>query len=147
MLFEFDEEFGVPLEEAYEYFRTPAHWPRLFPAFGEARDLGNGWYSVPFKGFPFPLVSRITRDESLQCVEWIIRGFWRGEARVEFIPTSDGVLIRGHERVSPRGLFWLAPIAERLFLEARFREVWESGWRRLRRQAASVDRSSAHPGE
>jgi hypothetical protein len=65
---------------------------------------------------------------------------------VEFMPMSGGVSIRGHERVSPRGLFWLAPIAERLFLEARFREVWESGWRRLRRQAAGVDGSSAPLG-
>lgn len=144
MLIEFNEEFGVPVEVAYEYFRTPEDWPRLFPAFGDARDLGEGWYSVPFRGFPFPLLSRITRNEPQRCVEWIIRGFWRGEARVEFLPTSGGVLIRGHERVSAHRLFWFAPLAERLFLEARFREVWESGWRRLRRQAEGGDASGAH---
>lgn len=147
MRVEFNEEFGVPVEDAYEYFRTPADWPRLFSAFGEAKDLGEGWYSVPFKGFPFPLVSKIIRDEPQRCVEWVIRGFWRGEAKVEFMPTGRGVLIRGHERVSAHRLFWLAPLAERLFLEARFREVWESGWRRLRRQAAESDSSGVRPGE
>ena len=34
MLVEFVEEFGVSREEAYEYFRTPLHWPHLFKAFG-----------------------------------------------------------------------------------------------------------------
>jgi len=31
--------------------------------------------------------------------------------------------------------------------EARFREVWESGWRRLRRQAAGWGVTSSPPGE
>ena len=70
MRVEFDEEFGVPVAEAYEYFRSPLNWPRLFRAFGEPEDRGESWYAVPFRGFPFPLVTRITRDEPLQCVEW-----------------------------------------------------------------------------
>ena len=40
-----------------------------------------------------------------------------------------------------------APLAERLFLEARFREVWKSGWRRLRRQAAGRGETSSPAGE
>ena len=147
MRVEFDEEFGVPIEEAYEYFRTPMHWPRLFPAFGESRDRGDGWYEVPFRGFPFPLVTRITREEPLQCVEWVFEGFWPGDARVEFEPTNTGVVIKGYEQVSPRGLLWLAPLVERLFLEARFQNVWESGWRRLRRQAEARSDYSAPESE
>ncbi|MCL7960058.1 MAG: hypothetical protein M8861_07700 [marine benthic group bacterium] len=146
MRVEFDEEFGVPVEEAYEYFRTPLHWPRLFRAFGPAEDRGDGWYAVPFRGFPFPLVTRITRDDPGRCVEWVFDGFWRGDARVEFERTTDGVVIRGYEQVSPHSLSWLAPLAERLFLDARFQRVWESGWRRLRR--ASIDgENAATPGE
>jgi len=53
----------------------------------------------------------------------------------------------GYEQVSPRALFWLAPLAERLFLEARFRKVWESGWRRLRRQAATMGENPAPDSE
>ncbi len=147
MRVEFDEEFGVPVEQAYEYFRTPLHWPRLFPAFGEAQDRGEGWYAVPFRSLPFPLLTGITRDEPLQCVEWTFEGFWHGEGQVTFEPTSDGVVIRGYEQVSPRALFWLAPLAERLFLEARFRKVWESGWRCLRRQAEARGQNSVLPGE
>ena len=147
MRVEFDEEFGVPVAEAYEYFRSPLHWPRLFRAFGEPEDRGEGWYAVPFRGFPFPLVTRITRDEPLQCVEWEFEGFWLGEAQVLFEPTPDGVVIRGYEQISPVRLRWLAPLVERLFFEARFRRVWESGWRRLRRQADTKGATSASPGQ
>jgi hypothetical protein len=79
-------------------------------------------------------------------VEWVFVGFWRGDARVEFERTTGGVVIRGYEQVSPHSLSWLAPLAERLFLDARFQRVWESGWRRLRR--ASIDgENAATPGE
>jgi len=145
MRVEFDEEFGVPVEEAYEYFCTPTHWPLLFGAFGRVEDRGDGWYTVPFKGFPFPLVTRITRDEPLKCVEWVFEGFWRGDARVEFERTSAGVVIRGYEQIVPRVLLWLAPLAERLFLEARLQKVWESGWRRLRR-ASNSGENATPPG-
>jgi hypothetical protein len=137
MLIEFDEEFELPVEEAYPYFRSPMDWPRLFGAFGEVEGRGGGWYAVPLRGFPFPLVARVTRDEPLECVHWEFKGFWRGEGQVSFVPTSRGVVIRGYERVSPCLLPWLAPIVERLFLEKRFQRVWDSGWRRLGRQAAS----------
>ena len=146
MRVEFDEEFGVPAEEAYDYFRTPMHWPRLFKAFGQAEDRGDGWYAVPFKGFPFPLVTRITRDDPQRCVEWVLEGFWSGDARVEFERTSAGVVIRGYEQIVPRALHSAAPLAERLFLEARFQKVWESGWRRLRR-ASNRDENTTPPGE
>lgn len=143
MRIEFAEEFRVPVGDAYEQFRSPLHWPRLFQAFGEAEDRGGGWYAVPFRGFPFPLVTRITRDDPLRCVEWVFEGFWRGDAQVRFEPTKEGVAIRGYEEISPVRLLWLAPVAERLFLEARFKRVWESGWRRLRRQAATSGPISA----
>jgi hypothetical protein len=147
MKIEFEERFDVPVERAYEYFRVPTNWPRLFPAFAEVRDLGDGWHAVPFKGFPFPLVTRITRDEPLRCVEWEFEGFWRGDARVTFEPVDGGVVIRGYEEVSPHRLSVLAPVVERLFLEQRFRRVWESGWSRLRRQATASGDHVASPAD
>jgi hypothetical protein len=137
MRIEFDEEFQISVDEAYGYFRTPADWPRLFPAFAGASERRNGWYAVSFRGFPFPLVTRITRDEPGARVEWTFSGFWSGDGAVELEGTDTGVIIRGYEEVSPRGLSWLAPPAERLFLEARFRDVWEGGWKRLRRRTRS----------
>jgi hypothetical protein len=143
MKIEFEEEFAISAREAYGYFRTPADWPRLFPAFAGAVERGDGWYAVSFRGFPFPLVTRITRDDPGTGVEWTFSGFWSGEGRVELEETARGTIIRGYEVVSPRGLWWLGPAAERLFLEARFRAVWEGGWRRLRRRAHAGD--SAEP--
>ena len=137
MLIQFDHEFDLPVEEAYPYFRTPKDWPRLFASFGEVEDRGQGWYAVPLHKFPFPLVAKITRDEPLSCVEWVFKGFWRGEGQVSFVATSRGVAIRGFERISARPLGWLAPRLEPLLLEKRFQRVWESGWRHLRREATS----------
>lgn len=136
MPIEFDHEFDLPVETVYAYFRTPRDWPRLFGSFGEVQDRGEGWYAVPLRRFPFPLVARITRDEPLSSVNWVFRGFWRGEGQVSFAATSRGAAIRGFERISVRPLGWFAPVVEPLLLEKRFRKVWESGWRRLRREAA-----------
>jgi hypothetical protein len=137
MLIQFDHQFDLPVEEAYACFRTPQEWPRLFGSFGAVEDRGEGWHAVPLRRFPFPLVARITRDEPQRCVEWVFRGFWRGEGQVCFAPTERGVAIRGFERISARPLGCLAPLVEPVLLEKRFRKVWESGWRELRRRAAS----------
>lgn len=137
MLIELNEKLAVPVEDVYPYFRTPNDWARLYGAFGEVVNRGGGWYAVPLRRFPFPLVARITRDEPLRCVTWELKGFWRGEGEVSFTPTSSGVTVQGYERISVRPLLGLSPLAERLFLESRFKAVWASGWRRLRRQAAA----------
>jgi hypothetical protein len=137
MLVEFEEEFELSADDVYPYFRSPRDWPRLYGSFGEVEDRGQGWFAVPLRRFPFPLVARITKDEPMRNVEWELGGFWRGEGRVSFVPTDRGVAIRGYERISAGPLPWLARLLERLFLEKRFRAVWASGWRRLRRQAAS----------
>lgn len=135
MLTRFREEFDLPVTEVYPYFRTPKDWPRLYGAFGAVEDRGNGWYAVPLRRFPFPLIAKVTTDEPERCVRWTLRGFWRGEGEVRFTPTGRGVLVEGYEHITVWPLFWVAPLVERLFLERRFKKVWESGWRRLRRQA------------
>jgi hypothetical protein len=137
MLIEFSEELELPVESIYPYFRSPREWTTLYGAFGDIRDKGDGWFAVPLRGFPFPLVARITGDEPLKRVAWEFRGFWRGEGEVVFEPTARGVRVQGYERISIAPLLWLSPIVERLFLERRFQAIWESGWRRLRRGKVS----------
>lgn len=135
MVIQFSERIDLPVEHVYPYFRSPKDWPRLYGAFGEVEDRGGGWYAVPLRRFPFPLVARTTSDDPLRRVAWTFRGFWRGEGEVVFVPAGDAVEIRGFERISLRYLPGLSRLVERAFLERRFRGVWASGWRRLRRES------------
>lgn len=134
MLISFDEEFELPVETVYGYLRSPRDWPRLYGSFGEVEDRGGDWFAVPLRAFPFPLVARMTADEPLRRVAWEFREFWRGEGEVSFEKTPGGVRVKGYERISIRPLLFFSPLVERLFLERRFRAVWDSGWRRLRKQ-------------
>lgn len=136
MLIEFDEEVELPADAVYPYFQTPADWPRLYGSFGAVQDRGDGWFAVPLRRFPFPLVAKVTRDEPLRCVRWAFKGFWRGEGEVRFTPAVGGTRVEGYERIAVPRLLGLGPVVERLFLERRFARLWESGWRRLRRLAA-----------
>ena len=128
----FEALFRVPVDEVFGYFRTPADWVRLYGMFGEVEDHGDGWIAVPLKGFPFPLVAKVTRTEENRLVRWVFRGFWRGEGEVR-LGSSEGVTtVAGYEVISVR---WLGPfsfLVERLVLETRFRGIWKHGWKRLR---------------
>lgn len=135
MIIRFQEDFDLPVEEVYRYFKTPADWTRLYGTFGEVEDRGEGWFAVPLKGFPFPLVAKITHDEPLRRVRWVFRGFWRGGGEVRFAERPGGVTVEGFEEIAVRPLGLLSPVAERFLLERRFRAIWAHGWRRLRRGA------------
>lgn len=135
MLIQFDEQIDLPVERVYAYFRSPKEWPRLYGSFGDVEERGEGWYAVPLRRFPFPLVARVTRAEPNRCVSWTFRGFWRGDGEVSFHPTERGVAIRGYERISVGPLACFSRFLERVMLERPFRRVWASGWRRLRREA------------
>jgi hypothetical protein len=137
MLIEFSEELDLPVENVYPYFGSPKDWTRLYGAFGDVEERGDGWFAVPLRRFPFPLVARITVNEPLKRVAWEFRGFWRGGGEVAFEPMARGVRVTGYERISIGPLLWFSPIVERLFLERRFKAIWESGWRRLSRGEAS----------
>ena len=134
MIIRFQQEFLLPVDEVYPYFRTPADWNRLCGLEGAVRDLGDGWYAVPLKRFPFPLVARNTEQRVNEFVRWVFRGFWRGEGEVSFEETPNGVRIVGYEEISIRWLFFLSRVIERLFLERRFRSIWEIGWNQLRKR-------------
>ena len=143
MIIEFNERFNLSAAEVYTYFRTPADWPRLFGMAGDTKDLGDGWYAVALKNFPFPLVAKNTDQEPNRLVRWVFRGFWRGRGEVRFVETSEGVMVEGFEEIAVRPLFFLSPVVERLFLERAFRAVWEIGRRRLRKNASSFPNVTA----
>ncbi len=134
MIITFSEEFKLPVAEVYSYFETPADWTRLFGFAGETRDLGDGWFSVALKNFPFPLVAKNIRCEPNSVVSWTFRGFWRGRGEVRFEETPDGVKVDGFEEIAVRWLFFLSPVVERILLERTFRSVWAIGWYRLRKR-------------
>ena len=136
MIIRFNEQFNLSAAEVYSYFHTPADWTRLYGLAGGAKDLGDGWYAVPLKHFPFPLVAKNTDQETNKVVRWVFRGFWRGRGEVRFVETKDGVTVEGFEEIAVRWLFFLSPLFERLFLERRFRAIWEIGWHRLRKREA-----------
>jgi hypothetical protein len=133
MNIQFKEQFTLPVDEIFSYFHTPADWTRLYGLAGEAKNLGEGWFAIPLKSLPFPLVAKNTIVEPAKRVHWKFRGFWRGEGEVIFEKSNDHVTIEGYEKISIRWLFFLSPIVEKLFLERLFRGVWEIGWRRLRK--------------
>ena len=136
MIVRFSEEFSLPVDEVFAYFQTPADWTRLYGLAGDVKDLGDGWYAVPLRRFPFPLVAKNVEQEPLKMVRWVFRGFWRGEGKVWFTATPGGVLVEGYERIAVRWLFFLSPVIERLFLERSFRKIWDIGWHRLRKRQA-----------
>ena len=133
MIIRFSEEFDRPIEEVFGYFQSPSDWPRLFSFGGDPRNLGDGWYEVPLRDLPFPLVAKVNILVPNQKVHWEFKGFWRGEGEVRFVDRVDGgIIVEGCENISVRWLFFLSPIVEKLFLQKPFYAIWESGWRRLR---------------
>jgi hypothetical protein len=142
MIIRFKHDFALPVAEVYSYFRTPADWTRLYGLAGDVQDQGDGWFAVPLKRFPFPLVARNTEQSENDFVRWVFRGFWRGRGEVRFAETSGGVVVEGYEEIAVRWLFFLSPVVEHLFLERRFRAIWEIGWHRLRKREAGQSRDS-----
>jgi hypothetical protein len=137
MMIRFRHEFDLPVEELYSYFRTPADWTRLYGLAGNVKDCGDGWFAVPLKRFPFPLVARNTEQETDKLVRWVFRGFWRGRGEVRFTKGPHGVVVEGFEEIAVRWLFFLSPFVEHLFLQRPFNAIWEIGWHRLRKREAA----------
>lgn len=133
MIIQFKEQFSLPIDEIFSYFQTPADWIRLYGKAGEVKNLEKGWYAIPLKSFPFPLVAKNTFVDPAKRVHWKFRGFWKGEGDLTFEESDDQTTIEGYEKISVRWLFFLSPIVEKLYLERQFRSIWELGWRRLRK--------------
>ena len=137
MIIKFKHEFSLPVEEVYAYFQTPADWVRLYGLAGEVKNLGEGWYAVPLRRFPFPLVAKNTVQKPNALARWIFRGFWRGRGEVRFTERPKGVVVEGYEEIAVRWLFFLSPLIERIFLKSRFQSIWDIGWHRLRKRESA----------
>ncbi len=137
MYIKFSEQFSLPVEEVYSKFQTPADWARVFGFPGDSKDLGEGWYAVSLKNFPFPLVVKHVAQEPDKLVRWVFRGFWRGRGEVRFASNADGVLVEGFEEISVRPLLFFSVVLEKLLLERGFRAIWGIGWHRLRKIESS----------
>lgn len=135
MRIQFAETFALPAREVYAYFHTPADWVRLFGFAGSVTDRGDGWFAVPLKRFPFPLVAKVTLAEPHRRVQWVFGGFWRGEGEVRLVDGPNGVRVEGHESITVRWLpVLLTRFLERLFMERELRRIWAVGWRRLHKR-------------
>jgi len=128
----FSESIPLPPAEVYGYFETPADWVRLYGLVGQVETRGQGWYSVPLKSFPFPLVARVTEFRPNELVKWEFGGFWQGTGEVRIEPVGAGSQVDGYEDISARWLPGISWLAEKLIMEREFRRIWALGWRRLR---------------
>jgi hypothetical protein len=106
-------EFSLPVEEVFSYFQTPADWARLYGLAGDVKDLGGGWYAVPLKRFPFPLVARNTEQRANELARWMFKGFWRGKGEARFTESPNGIIVEGYEEIAVRWLSHGRPSHER----------------------------------
>jgi polyketide cyclase/dehydrase/lipid transport protein len=132
VLIQFSELVPLTAPEVFDYFHTPADWGRLYGFAGQVADHGDGWYAVPLKRFPFPLIAKITDSQPPRLVRWRFRGFWRGRGEVLLTDQAGGVRIDGYEAISIHWLPGISWLFERLLMEREFRRIWALGWRRLR---------------
>jgi hypothetical protein len=134
MRIEFKETFRLPLEEVFSYFRSPHDWVRLYGFAGEVNEYGDGWFGVPLKRFPFPLVAKVTRLDPNRHVRWVFKGFWHGDGEVTIEREGDAVVVKGYEDISMPWVPGLSSFIEKRFLEREFQRIWQVGWRRLRKR-------------
>ncbi len=133
MRLEFDEVTDLSPDQVYDHFRTPHNWPSLFAAFGETTTRTDGWIRVPIRHSPFSLIAKIDSLEPGRTISWDLAGLWKGRGEISLEDIPDGTRITGYEEVClPRLLGW-GGLVER-WAQPRFVAIWESGWRRIRRQ-------------
>lgn len=145
MIVRFNEDFPISIDEMYGYFSTPNDWTRIFGFPEGALAMRNGWYRIPLKNSPFPLVAKYVFANPPHEAQWIFRGFWHGEGKIRLTSTDAGVHIEGFEEIAVRPLWLLSPLVEKLFLEKTFQRIWEVGWLRIRQFARVRDLNSGIP--
>ena len=129
----FREEFNLPVNDVFPYFKTPADWAALYGAVKPTKVLKNDWYAIPLKLFPFPLVAKNVEYQNAKRVRWVFGGFWRGVGEVNFSTQNGKTVIEGFEFIVPYGFWLLAPLFEKFFLEREFKRIWALGWKRIRK--------------
>ncbi|MGZ4510809.1 MAG: hypothetical protein ACXVX4_05555 [Mycobacterium sp.] len=136
------EDFGVsavprgvrpPRTSHFSVLRYPGHWATLYGAAGDTKVKGDGWYAVPLKRFPFPLVARNVEAQPDRLVRWVFGGFWRGVGEVRLTESGDSTVVEGFEYITAHGLWLLATLFEKRFMTGEFARIWALGWDRIRR--------------
>jgi hypothetical protein len=130
---QFREEFTLPAHQIFRYFATPADWATLYGVSGDTKVKGDGWYAVPLKRFPFPLVARNVEAQPDRLVRWMFGGFWRGVGEVRLTESGDITVVEGFEYITAHGLWLLATRFEERFMNTEFERIWSLGWDRIRR--------------
>lgn len=133
MYLRFREEFDLPASRIFPYFATPADWARLYGSAGETKVRSDGWYAVPLKRFPLPLLARNVEAEPDRHVRWVFGGFWRGVGEVRLTETGERTVVEGFEYITAHGLWLLATRFETRFMTREFERIWALGWDRVRR--------------
>jgi hypothetical protein len=129
MRIDFDETVPTSADVVYDYLRAPTEWPRLYGAFGEVRDLGEGWYAVPLAGAPQDLEARMTSVTTDRRAAWELRGTFAGRGEVNLEPCDEGTRITGFEVIEVAGTDDPEVLAT---MTRRFEAIWQMGWERLR---------------
>lgn len=143
MIIRFSKSFTLPIETVFGHFASPNGWVRLYGFGGQARVLDEGWYEVPLRRCPFPLIAQVTKREENALVCWMYRGFWKGEGAVYFSHGDGRTFVNGTETLSCRWLGAASRAVEWLVIDRTFAKTWELGWRRLQRPEALGDSASA----
>ena len=129
----FKEEFDLPISQVFPYFKTPADWAKLYGTVKPTKNFKNNWYAIPLKMCPFPLVARNVFFDDEVKVRWEFGGFWRGIGEVNFFTKNGKTVVEGYEYISPYGLWLLASFVEKHFMEKQFQNIWDLGWKRIRK--------------
>lgn len=132
MYLQFREEFHLPVAQVYPYFATPADWAKLYGEVKPTKNLGDGWYAVGLKYFPFPLVAKNVVCVPEKIVRWEFNRFWRGIGEVNFREEEGKTVIEGFEYITPHGFWILSSLFEKFFMEKQFANIWNLGWQRIR---------------
>ena len=133
MYLHFKEEFKLPVRDVYPYFETPSDWATLYGIVKPSKILKNGWYSIPLKRFPFPLVAKNVLSQKEKKVRWIFGGFWKGVGEINFSTRDDKTLVEGFEYITAHGLWIFSSFFETHFMEKEFKRIWDLGWKRIRK--------------
>ena len=129
MRIDFDETVPVLPEVVFDHLRSPREWPRLYGAFGEVRDLGQGWYAVPLAGSTPDLEARVTHLELDRRVAWELRGALPGTGEVNLAPSRGGTRITGFEEIDIEDARDPSTKAK---MTRSFEAIWQLGWDSLR---------------
>jgi len=133
MYLSFKEEFDLPVSVIFPYFKSPSEWAKLYGAVKPTKLIENGWYAVPLKMFPFPLMAKNVELDYEKRVRWIFGGFWKGVGEVNFYKGENTTIVEGFEYITAHGLWLMSGLFEKFFMENEFKRIWNLGWKRIRK--------------